>query len=116
MIEYFRKNPQQKKRYQAKYKPIFAHYFPVILHRHNLLKRVYTQNIDGLERMADLPSDKIVECHGTYYTAHCQKCQNEYDLSEIKDTMEKGQIPKCSSCIDGVVKTDIVFFGEKFFK
>ena len=124
-IDFFRKNPQPffelaKETMPGKYKPTFAHYLPVILHRHNLLKRVYTQNIDGLERIAGLPSDKIVECHGTYYTAHCLKCKKEYDFKDIRNEMEKGQIPKCTACKKGVIKPDIVFFGEdlpeKFFE
>ena len=116
-INFFKKNPQpffelSKETMPGKYKPTFAHYLPVILHRHNLLKRVYTQNIDGLERLAGLPSDKIVECHGTYYTAHCLKCKQKYDFKDIQKKMEKGKIPFCTACKGGVIKPDIVFFGE----
>ena len=116
-IDYFQENPEPffelaKETMPGKFKPTFAHYFPVILHRHNLLRRVYTQNIDGLERVAGLPSDKIVECHGTYFTAHCLNCKKEYDFKDIKDQLEKGEVIKCSECGSGVVKPDIVFFGE----
>lgn len=116
-IEYFKTNPKPfyklaKKTMPGKYKPTLAHYLPVIFHKHNLLKRVYTQNIDGLERIAGVPSNKLVECHGTYYKAHCLKCQKEYDLKDIRGQMEKGEVPKCKKCKDGVIKPDIVFFGE----
>lgn len=116
-IDYFTENPQPfyelaKETMPGKFKPTFAHYLPVILHRHNLLRRVYTQNIDGLERVAGVPADKIVECHGTYYTAHCIKCRAQFELKDIEEQMYKGIVPKCPHCEDGVIKPDIVFFGE----
>ncbi|XP_052829724.1 NAD-dependent protein deacetylase sirtuin-2 isoform X3 [Octopus bimaculoides] len=76
------------------------------------------KNIDGLERMAGIDSEKIVEGHGTFQTSHCINCKAEYDLEWIKEIIFKDEIPHCTEC-KGLVKPDIVFFGEhlpqKFF-
>ena len=42
------------------------------------------QNIDTLERIAGVPGEKLVEAHGTFYTAHCLKCLKEYTQEWIK--------------------------------
>ena len=97
----------------GKNKPTFIHYFARMLNDKKLLLRHYTQNIDGLERLAGVPAEKLVEAHGTFFTAHCRKCKHEYSLDEIRAALETGEVLHCrqSEC-DGVVKPDIVFFGE----
>ena len=117
-IDYFRDHPEPffqlaKDTMPGKYKPTLAHYLPVILHRHGLLLRVYTQNIDGLERVTGLPPDMIVEAHGTYFTGHCQnkKCNRKYKFEEFKEALIKGEIARCKDC-NGIIKPDIVFYGE----
>ncbi|KAG6465943.1 hypothetical protein O3G_MSEX015522, partial [Manduca sexta] len=76
-----------------------------------LLLRHYTQNIDTLERVAGIPADKLVEAHGTFYTAHCLDCRKEYTLEFVKERIFADQLPICTAC-PGIVKPDIVFFGE----
>jgi len=55
-IDFFHKNPRPffelaKELYPSgKYRPNKAHYFVRLLHEKGLLLRMYTQNIDGLER------------------------------------------------------------------
>lgn len=44
--------------------PTAAHRIACILHQRGLLRRVYTQNIDGLYQDAGLPDDMLVEAHG----------------------------------------------------
>ena len=34
--------------------------------------------------MAGLPAEKLVEAHGTFFTAHCLNCRKEYDLEFVK--------------------------------
>ncbi len=46
-------------------RPTPAHYFAVLLDRIGILRRVYTQNIDGLYQKAGLSQEKIVEFHGS---------------------------------------------------
>jgi len=47
-------------------KPTATHWFCSWLHRQGWLRRVYTQNVDGLHVHPELglPSDVVVECHG----------------------------------------------------
>jgi len=52
-----------------------------------------------------------VEAHGTFHSAHCIKCNKEYSQDWIREKIFSDEIPKCESC-QGVVKPDIVFFGE----
>ena len=71
----------------------------------------YTQNIDTLERLAGVPADLIVEAHGSFASQHCIDCGGEYDGKKLREHINAGDVAKCNSC-DGLVKPDIVFFGE----
>lgn len=115
-INFFRQNPKPffmlaKELYPGRFKPTISHYFIKLLHEKGLLLRHYTQNIDTLERCAGIPDDKLVEAHGTFYTSHCLDCRKEYTLDYVKERIFSDQIPICTEC-PGVVKPDIVFFGE----
>lgn len=62
-LNYFYRNPNPffhlaKELYPGKYLPNVIHYFIRYLHEQNILHRVYTQNIDGLERSNSI--EKIV--------------------------------------------------------
>ena len=117
-IGYFRENPKPfftlaKELYPGSFKPTTSHYFVKLLEQKNLLLRHFTQNIDTLERVANITSDKIVEAHGAFHTGHCITCRREYSQQWIKDIVFKDEIPTClkPNC-GGYVKPDIVFFGE----
>merc|ERR1712032_490959 len=47
-------------------KPTATHWFCAWLYRQGWLKRIYTQNVDGLHSSSELglPEDLVVECHG----------------------------------------------------
>ncbi|XP_076454319.1 NAD-dependent protein deacetylase sirtuin-2-like [Babylonia areolata] len=118
MIDFFMENPKPffvlaKELFPGSLKPTLCHYFIQMLHSKGLLLRHYTQNIDTLERVAGLPTDKLVEAHGTFHTAHCLQCGARYTLPWMKEKIFADEIPMCSEedCT-GVVKPDIVFFGE----
>ncbi|XP_065070886.1 NAD-dependent protein deacetylase sirtuin-3-like isoform X2 [Rhopilema esculentum] len=117
-INFFSYNPKPffqlaKELYPGKYKPNLVHYFVRMLHEKNSLMKMYTQNIDGLERAAGIPEAKLIEAHGTFSTATCRRCKTRYKGDEILDDVMKTNVPKCRrhGC-SGVVKPDIVFFGE----
>ncbi|NP_001036937.1 NAD-dependent deacetylase sirtuin 2 homolog [Bombyx mori] len=115
-INFFRQNPKPfftlaKELFPGSFKPTISHYFIRLLHEKGLLLRHYTQNIDTLERGAGIPEEKLVEAHGTFYTSHCLDCRKEYPLEFVKERIFADQIPICTEC-PGVVKPDIVFFGE----
>jgi len=117
-ISYFRKNPEPfyslaKELFPQELTPTPAHNFVRLLHNKGLLLRHYTQNIDGLERIAGVPSGKIVEAHGSFHTSHCMKssCRKEYSFDWMKEKITLGSVPKCIDC-QSTVKPDVVFFGE----
>lgn len=92
-------------------RPTPCHHFLVDLYRHGMLQRVYTQNIDGLERIAGLPREKLVACHGTVSEVHCAACGAVGNTTAAFSTKN---IPICShgSC-RGVIRPSVVFFGEQ---
>jgi NAD-dependent deacetylase sirtuin 2 len=92
------------------YTPTAAHYFFALLARKGILKRVLTQNIDGLERQAGTPPELVIECHGRFYTAHCLECGKSFEFDEYKDDLQAGKVLRCSC--GGLVKPDLVFFGD----
>lgn len=115
-LDYFRENPQPffrlaKEIYPGTFKPTPSHYFIKLLQNKGLLLRHYTQNIDTLERIAGIETDKLVECHGTFHTNHCVDCSKEYSAEWVKDQIFSDNVPTCTDC-NGIVKPDIVFFGE----
>ena len=93
-------------------RPTLTHCFFSLLDNKGLLKRIYTQNIDGLDAVAGVSPDRLVECHGHFRSATCVACQTKHDIDLCKRCMvEKGEAPSCSVC-GGIVKPDITFFGE----
>ncbi|XP_042616800.1 NAD-dependent protein deacetylase sirtuin-3-like isoform X3 [Cyprinus carpio] len=116
-INYFHHNPNPffalaKELYPGNYQPNLTHYFIRLLHDKGQLLRMYTQNIDGLERMAGIPPKMLVEAHGTFATATCTVCRRDYKGEELRNDIMEGKIPKCPTC-KGIIKPDIVFFGEE---
>lgn len=117
-IDYFINRPEPffeltKEMLPGKYDPTPAHFLSVILQKKGLLLRSYTQNIDGLEQVAGLPEEYIVEAHGSFMTAHCQECERHYSYEEIKPLFESGEVVHClSDDCNGLVRPDIVMYGE----
>ncbi|KAM9606731.1 NAD-dependent protein deacetylase sirtuin-3, mitochondrial isoform 3-T3 [Morphnus guianensis] len=116
-LMYFFVNPKPfftlaKELYPGNYRPNYAHYFLRLLHDKGLLLRLYTQNIDGLERVAGIPPDKLVEAHGTFATATCTVCRRKFPGEDFRGDVMADKVPHCPVCT-GVIKPDIVFFGEE---
>lgn len=116
-IEYFIKDPlpftcfAEELCPSGKYDPTPVHYFIRLLQQKKILLRNYTQNIDTLERIAGIPEEYLVEAHGSFASAHCLNCGKEYPMDFLRQLYKKQEIPICSEC-KGLVKPDIVFFGE----
>ncbi|XP_043938756.1 NAD-dependent protein deacetylase sirtuin-3, mitochondrial isoform X1 [Protopterus annectens] len=116
-IDYFLHNPKPfftlaKELYPGNYKPNYAHYFIRLLQDKGLLLRMYTQNIDALERVAGIDPSKLVEAHGTFATATCTVCYRKYKGEDFYTDIMNEKIPQCFVCT-GIVKPDIIFFGEQ---
>ncbi|MFT4051671.1 MAG: Sir2 family NAD-dependent protein deacetylase [Microbacterium sp.] len=96
---------------------------------------VVTQNVDGLHLRAG--SRRVVELHGTMRRVVCTRCGQVFDRRDLAERVERDNpwitvpdavelgpdgdvlpassdgfvIPACSTC-DGILKPDVVFFGE----
>lgn len=71
-----------------------------------------TQNVDGLHQRGGAPRDKIIEIHGNATTASCIACGLDQPMETSRELFEAtGESPKCESC-GGIVKADVVMFGE----
>ncbi|KAM0521827.1 hypothetical protein ACHAPE_002389 [Trichoderma viride] len=115
-IAYFRNRPEPfyvlaQELYPGKFHPTVSHAFIALLAQKGLLQMLFTQNIDCLERAAGVPSDKIVEAHGSFATQRCIECKVEFPDDKMKKHVLRGDVPRCTEC-KGLVKPDITFFGE----
>jgi len=90
-------------------RPTLSHRFLAELEAQGKLAAVITQNIDGLHQTAG--SRRIIEVHGSIRGGHCRKCRRPYTYEALKAKVLSGEIARCDAC-GGVVKPDIVFFGE----
>lgn len=67
-----------------------------------------------------MPEDKIIEAHGSFAHQRCIECKSDYPKNMMKEAIQNREVPHClqPQC-NGLVKPDIVFFGEqlpeKFF-
>jgi NAD-dependent deacetylase sirtuin 2 len=98
------------------YAPTIAHHFIKLLEDEGILRRCYSQNIDGLEGLTGLNPDKLVEAHGSFSASHCARCRLEISNDIIFPELRAGTPYKCPECArigrESYVKPDIVFFGE----
>ena len=106
-IEVFRKDPRPfwwifckmwPKTVQALPTPF--HFFLRLLYNNNLLLRCYSQNVDGLEKLAGLPSSKVINAHGIMDVCHCLDCGQEFPISFCMEQIKKNiQCERNSGCI-----------------
>lgn len=87
-------------------KPNPAHHALADMERTGLLHHVITQNIDNLHQEAG--SRAVTEIHGNRLKLRCIACGARFAVEEFRvDEIP----PRCPHCL-GIVKTDIVMFGE----
>jgi NAD-dependent deacetylase len=89
--------------------PTLTHRFLATLETQGRLEAVITQNIDGLHQKAG--SRRVLEVHGSVHSGHCRRCGKAYGYEALKAKVLGEDIARCEAC-SGVVKPDIVFFGE----
>ncbi len=116
--------------------PNQAHYALARLEQSGYIERLITQNVDGLHRLAG--SRKVVDLHGVLRVVRCLGCGGITDRVELQDELARrnagwdgsatgyapdgdanvGQndvsgfdVPDCTRC-GGILKPDVVFFGE----
>jgi NAD-dependent SIR2 family protein deacetylase len=105
------------------------------LERRGVVNGVITQNVDGLHQRAG--SGRVVDLHGTLDRVRCLSCDQFFARASVAERIsranpwleepdavelapdgdvevrgvERFQIPVCSVC-GGMLKPDVVFFGE----
>jgi NAD-dependent deacetylase len=113
-ISYFKSSPLESWRllkelfYESfrNAKPNEAHYVLARLEEKKLLKSLITQNIDSLHFNAG--SRNVVEYHGNTRELVCTKCRKRTEATPEKIE----ELPPLCEC-GGVLKPNIVFFGEE---
>ncbi|CAG9537396.1 unnamed protein product [Cercopithifilaria johnstoni] len=117
-ISYFKRHPEPfyklaRDLFPSHLKPTPCHYLIRLIAEKGLLLRWYTQNIDSLEFVTGISEEKLVTAHGSHHTSTCLSCRTKFDLNWItnKIFVEHAKVAHCDKC-GGVVKPDIVFFGE----
>ncbi|KAF2011879.1 NAD-dependent deacetylase sirtuin-2 [Aaosphaeria arxii CBS 175.79] len=123
-INFFRKSPEPfytlaQELYPGRYRPTVTHSFIRLLWEKGLLLKLFTQNIDCLEREAGVPDEVIVEAHGSFARQSCIECKTAYPKDLMTRAISSKSVPRCGSrnCPNastggGLVKPEIVFFGE----
>lgn len=117
-------------------KPNEGHFALASAESHGVVKSLITQNVDGLHQRAG--SKNVVELHGRLDLVRCMKCGNQMTRDSVEEILaalnpgvSKDQnieyspdgdaeieatsgfnIPVCPKC-GGVLKPDVVFFGEQ---
>ena len=115
-IDVFEREPEHfwsyyRPRFQAlgDKEPNRAHEVLAELERRGLIEGVITQNIDRLHRAAG--SENVIEVHGSIETSSCRRCATVFELEEVDDLFDERGVAICSTC-SGIVKPDVVLFGE----
>ncbi len=85
-------------------KPTRTHNFIRLLQQNNKLCRLYTQNIDGLEEVAQLDRDptrkspSLVPLHGTVRYLVCRLCCAKYTWEGNEELVSRGEDLGCPEC------------------
>lgn len=87
-----------------------AHVALAELEAMDCLKAVLTQNIDGLHQRAG--SERVLELHGHLRAVTCLECFRTTPAEEALAAVMEDCVPVCRHC-GGVVKPDVVLFGEQ---
>jgi len=110
-----------------KWRPTLSHWFMKFLEEEKLLKRLFTQNIDGLDYHTGISRDLVCNVHGSIGKVVCENCGTEMPLdtfchevrTKIKDIY--GTDPEapaessnilCPSCNRPTLKPSTVLFGS----
>jgi NAD-dependent deacetylase len=92
--------------------PNRAHLAIAELEKLGKLTCVITQNIDNLHQRAGNDPKKVFELHGNMNWLRCLSCSEAYRLEDVlAKERPADDVPACDRC-RGVLKPDIVFFGE----
>ncbi|KAJ9435869.1 NAD-dependent protein deacetylase hst2-1, partial [Diplonema papillatum] len=103
-LRYFRRRPDAcysmlEDMWPGRWPPTRVHYFLKLLELKGCLSRVYTQNIDDLERLAGVPKELLVEAHGTFSYVQCVDCGFSPSVAFMRAALARGDRPLCPECL-----------------
>lgn len=75
-----------------------THAFIKLLQDKGKLLTNYSQNIDNIESVAGIQRSRLIQCHGSFATATCIKCQHSVPGESIFGDIRNDIIPKCAVC------------------
>ncbi|KAF8594367.1 DHS-like NAD/FAD-binding domain-containing protein, partial [Ceratobasidium sp. AG-I] len=116
-------------------KPTHTHWLIKEIHSLGLLRRYYTQNIDGLDEDLDIPivdfgahqpeiDGKIVQLHGSIRWLKCTKCswRGKVTPEYLEDSWSRNQAVACEACprvsshgrplSPGCLRSDVLLYGD----
>lgn len=102
-LEYFKEHPQAfcdlaKDLLPGSYPPTIGHCFLRLLEEKGMLLRLFTQNIDGLERLSGISPELLVEAHGSFADAHCVECHQQHSIHTWRRCIEETrELPRCGA-------------------
>jgi NAD-dependent SIR2 family protein deacetylase len=79
----------------ARVAPTPMHRFLAQLSRRGRLRRLYSQNIDGLEAIAGIDPDRVVLCHGDAALSSCTKCGLTVRTARLAAFKDDHHVPYC---------------------
>ena len=116
-IRHFHRDPSEFYRFTRELASVVGALQPTASHRvlarleqEGLLAGVITQNIDPFHQQAG--SRKVVCLHGSYATSHCLACGKSFTYEQLREMLHAADVPRCACPGRGVIKPDVVFFGE----
>lgn len=130
-LDFFKMNPKPfytlaKEIMPGTFSPTLTHHFIAMLEEKGLLSHYFTQNIDGLDKIAGVSDEKLILVHGSFDSSHCSVCKESVNNDIAIQAMKNGEPLQCFTCINkgkttcSWIKPDITFFGEalpdKFYK
>ena len=90
--------------------PNAGHRACAALEQSGRLALTITQNIDALHQAAG--STHVIEAHGGVHSTRCLECDATTPMRDTLERVERGEAePTCEEC-GGLLKPDVVFFGE----
>eukprot|EP01098_Paradermamoeba_levis_P008298 TRINITY_DN3446_c0_g1_i2.p1 TRINITY_DN3446_c0_g1~~TRINITY_DN3446_c0_g1_i2.p1 ORF type:complete len:302 (-),score=66.76 TRINITY_DN3446_c0_g1_i2:220-1125(-) len=112
---------------EQQWKATIAHFFVRLCEDKGILRRLYTQNIDGLDYQTGVPDEKIIPVHGTISKYGCENCNADYPQDQFREILKKNikdiygvdpNAPKestpinCLSCDKPLVKPRTVLYSR----
>jgi NAD-dependent deacetylase len=91
-------------------KPNEVHLLLANLEQKGLIAGLVTQNIDGLHQKAG--SKRVFELHGNLRQAFCVDCRSVFPIEKVSTLLNQGQFPPLCTLCGGVLKIDVILFGD----